>query len=149
MKLTYRGTSYEYNTSPLEVRNTDVLNRHQQAQRCQTLQENNYPLTYRGVRYTTAQVMAANSAPIARTAQTLTYRGVSYTRRPDGTMTAATSQRQAVAVPHTTAAVIKELSRVHDENIRRNLERRLQSAKQRGDQALVQLLEAESKQLAL
>lgn len=146
MRLTYRGASYEYNTSSLEVRNSDILNHNQQAQRCRTLQENNYPLIYRGVQYTTAQVAAANSMPIVRTTQTLTYRGARYTRYPDGTIGAA-SERQVV--PHTTTAVLKELSRVHDENIRRSLERRLQAAKQRGDQSLVSMLEAESKQLAL
>lgn len=146
MRLTYRGASYEYN--PLEVRESDIFSRNWEAQRrCQTLQENRYPLTYRGARYTTDQVAAAFSVPSVKTSQTLQYRGVKYVRKPDGT-TQLTSPLRDV-VPNTTAVVFKELSRVHQDNLRRNLERRLQSAKARGDQALVSLLEAEFKQLAL
>ncbi|MDX2229424.1 MAG: DUF4278 domain-containing protein [Leptolyngbyaceae cyanobacterium bins.349] len=151
MRLNYRGASYEYNTSPLEAQESDVLNRDAQ-KRCRTLQENAYPLTYRGTRYTTAQVAAALSAPASRTAQTLAYRGVKYTRQPDGTTQLMPSEQgtlEQVTVPNTTAALLKEVARVHQDNIRRNLERRLQAAKLRGDQTLVSLLEAESKQLAL
>lgn len=145
MKLTYRGASYEYN--PLESRESDILSRNWEAQRrCRSLQENSYPLVYRGSRYTTDQVAAAFSVPAVRTSQALQYRGVKYIRKPDGTTHLATSRE---VIPNTTAVVFKELSRVHRDNLRRNLERRLRSAKQRGDQALIDLLEAESKQLAL
>ncbi|MDX2241907.1 MAG: DUF4278 domain-containing protein [Leptolyngbyaceae cyanobacterium bins.302] len=147
MKLTYRGASYEYNTSPLEVRESDIFSRNWETQRrCQTLQENAYPLTYRGVRYTTDQVATALSTPASRSTQALIYRGVKYARDPDGTTRLSTTQ---VSIPNTTAVVWKEVSRVHHENIRRNLERRLQAAKARGDQSLINLLEAESKELAL
>lgn len=145
MKLTYRGASYEHN--PLEVRESDIFSHNREAQRrCQALQQNRYPLTYRGARYTTDQVATALSAPSVRTSQTLQYRGVKYVRNLDGTTQVSLKQE---VVPNTTAVVFKELSRVHQDNLRRNLERRLQSAKARGDQALVGLLEAESKQLAL
>jgi len=45
MKLTYRGASYDYNTSPLELPNSDILTHNRVAQqRCHTLQEKDYPL---------------------------------------------------------------------------------------------------------
>jgi hypothetical protein len=47
----------------------------------------------------------------------------------------------------TKLAARKAIEEIHRENIRRNLERRLQAARERGDQDLIRLLEAESKQL--
>lgn len=40
-----------------------------------------------------------------------------------------------------------EVSRVHRENLQRNLQRRMEAAKARGDQALVRMLEAEANYL--
>jgi hypothetical protein len=148
MRLTYRGTSYEYTNSPLEARESDVFNQQREAQqRCKTLQENRYPLTYRGVRYTTDQVATAMAMATPRTPQALTYRGVKYIRNVDGTTQFAPAALPAI--PNTTLAALREVSRVHQDNLRQNLARRLQAAKARGDQNLVSMLEAESKQLAL
>lgn len=151
MRLVYRGASYDYNSPSLEVRETDVLRRNQGAyQRCKTLQEASYPLTYRGVRYTTAQVAEAlSSTPALRGPQKLVYRGQQYTKYPNGAIAKVAADKAAVRVPNTTAELFKEVSRVHQDNLRRNLQHRLQIAKQQGNQALVNLLEAESKQLAL
>jgi hypothetical protein len=148
MRLTYRGASYEYNAAPLEVRESDIFSHNWEAQqRCKTLQENRYPLTYRGVRYTTDQVATALSMPILRSSQTLSYRGAKYVRNVDGSTQMVPSAQPSA--PNTTMAALRELSRVHQDNLRQNLARRLQAAKARGDQELVNLLEAESKQLAL
>lgn len=149
MRLTYRGASYEYNHSPLEVRESDILAHSQEAQRCRTLQESRYPLTYRGNRYTTDQVAAALSTPASHSTQRLTYRGVRYIKNPANGITQLITETSNPATPSTTAAVIREVSRIHRENLRRNLERRLQAARERGDQSLVSLLEAESRELAL
>lgn len=150
MKLTYRGASYEYNQPSLEVRESDILTQNRSAyQRCRTLQENGLHMTYRGVKYTTDQMAAAFSpAPSHRAAQALSYRGVKYVRLPDGS-TQLVEPGRPVVVPHVASLAVKELSRVHQENLRRNLERRLQAAKARGDQGLVSILEAESRELAL
>lgn len=146
MRLTYRGADYE--SSPLEVRETDIYRRHQQPrQYCRTLQESGLPLSYRGIRYTTDSVATALSSPALRTAQTLSYRGVKYVRKTDGSTGLVASS--VVTVPNTTMAALRELSRVHQENLRQNLARRLQTARARGDQELVKLLEAESEALAL
>lgn len=148
MRLSYRGASYDYNTASLEVRESDIFSHNREAQqRCKTLQENRYPLTYRGVRYTTDQVATALSTPMLRAPQTLSYRGTKYVRNVDGSTQVAPSAQ--LSVPNTTMAALRELSRVHQDNLRQNLARRLQAAKARGDQELVSMLEAESKQLAL
>jgi hypothetical protein len=150
MRLIYRGANYEYNSPALETRETDLLRRHQGAyQRCKTLQEASYPLTYRGVRYTTDQVAEALlSTPTLRTPQRLVYRGQQYIKHPNGAIETVVAEK-ATRVPDTTAELFREVNRVHQENLRRNLQHRLLMAKQQGNQALVSLLEAESKQLAL
>lgn len=150
MKLIYRGASYEYNSPSLETRETDLLRRHQGAyQRCKTLQEASYPLTYRGVRYTTEQVAEAlSSTPTLRGPQKLVYRGQQYIKYPNGAIESVVPEK-AVRIPNTTAELFKEVSRVHQDNLRRNLQRRLKIAKQQGNQSLVNLLEAEFQQLAL
>lgn len=150
MRLIYRGASYDYNSPSLETRETDLLRRHQGTyQRCKTLQETSYPLTYRGVRYTTDQVAEAlSSTPTLRSPQKLVYRGQQYLKHPSGAIETVVAEK-AVRVPNTTAGLLKEVGRVHQDNLRRNLQHRLQIAKQQGNQTLVNLLEAESKQLAL
>jgi hypothetical protein len=40
-----------------------------------------------------------------------------------------------------------EVSRVHRENLQRNLQRRMEAARVRGDQALLRMLEAEASYL--
>lgn len=40
-----------------------------------------------------------------------------------------------------------EVNRVHRENLQRNLQRRMEAAKARGDQALLRMLEAEANYL--
>lgn len=147
MKLTYRGASYEYNNTPLEVRESEILNSRSTQNRHRTLQETHYPLMYRGNRYTTSEVVPALASSGAYAAQPLSYRGVRYTRSQDGTIVSGVNEPQVV--PATTAAVIREVSRIHRDNLRRNLERRLQAARERGDRVLVNLLEAESEALAL
>jgi hypothetical protein len=152
MRLQYRGVRYDYTVPSLETREAEILRASQAAQRrCRTLQEGNYPLIYRGVRYTTEQLAAADATPVARSSQSLTYRGAHYTRNADGTIAASTGSQSVsnVVVPSTTAALAKQLSRVHHDNIRRNIERRLQAAKASGNQSLVAMLEAESRELAV
>lgn len=146
MRLTYRGASYEAHNNPLEVRESDILSVNQRERRCRTVQEQRYPLKYRGTRYMTEPVATALSVPaVGETA--MTYRGVKYVRAADGS-TRLDAFRNCT-IPHTTLGALKQLSRVHQENLRLNLASRLEAARSRGDAGLVQLLEVESKQLAL
>jgi hypothetical protein len=150
MKLIYRGASYEYNPASLEVREVDVLRHHQNAhQRCHTLAESSHPLMYRGATYTTDQVAHALAcATVSGTPQQLTYRGVQYTRNANGIVEFARPVKASLASKAITPALV-EATTVHHENLRRNLQRRLEAAQVRGDQNLVSQLEAEFRQLAL
>lgn len=148
MNLIYRGDSYEYNPSSLEVREVDALRRYQSAQRCKTLVESNYPLIYRGATYTTAQIAQAfTSTPVSSSPQLLTYRGVQYLKNANGIVEFARPAKASLAPKAITPAFL-EASTVHHENLRRNLERRLEVAKGQGNENLVNQLEAESRQLA-
>ena len=148
MNLIYRGDSYEYNPSSLEVREVDALRRYRSAQRCKTLVESNYPLIYRGATYTTAQIAQAfTSTPVSSSPQLLTYRGVQYLKNANGMVEFARPAKASLAPKAITPAFL-EASTVHHENLRRNLERRLEVAKGQGNENLVNQLEAESRQLA-
>ena len=148
MNLIYRGDSYEYNPSSLEVREVDALRRYQSAQRCKTLVESNYPLIYRGATYTTAQIAQAfTSTPVSSSPQLLTYRGVQYLKNANGMVEFARPAKASLAPKAITPAFL-EASNVHHENLRRNLEHRLEVAKGQGNENLVNQLEAESRQLA-
>ena len=146
MRLTYRGASYEAHNNPLEARESDILSLSQQQRRCRTVQEHRYPLRYRGTRYMTDPVATALSTPSVG-ATAMTYRGIKYVREADGST--HLDEFRNCTVPHTTLGALRQLSKVHQENLRLNLERRLEAARSRGDAGLVQLLEVESKQLAL
>lgn len=150
MKLVYRGASYEYNPASLEVREVDILRHYQSAhQRCHTLSESNYPLIYRGARYTTAQVaQSLASVTVSGTPQLLTYRGVQYIRNANGIVEFARPAKASLAPKSITPAFV-EATAVHHENLRRNMQHRLEIAKGEGNQNLVSQLEAESRQLAL
>ena len=149
MNLIYRGDSYEYNPSSREVREVDALRRYRSAQRCKTLVESNYPLIYRGATYTTAQIAQAfTSTPVSSSPQLLTYRGVQYLKNANGIVEFARPAKASLAPKAITPAFL-EASTVHHENLRRNLERRLEVAKGQGNENLVNQLEAESRQLAL
>lgn len=121
MRLSYRGAQYESNQPTLEVTEGEILGKYRGVSwRCRTLQE----------------------APIPSSDVALKYRGVAYTWGQ-----AVATQRKSVTIP-TALPVLKEISRIHRSNLERNLERRLQIAREQGNQVLVGLLEAERKQLA-
>lgn len=132
MKLSYRGVKYE-NTSPvLEVTEGEIGG------------------TYRGQSWRSHYVRhIPEPAPV----HDLRYRGVAYR-----------TNQSAVAVPTSAAAtrctlpgyhkrerekVLDEVSRTHLTNIRKNLERRIQVAKAKGDEKLMRLLEQEKMTLPL
>jgi hypothetical protein len=141
MKLSYRGASYEYTPPTLEVTEGEIIGR------------------YRGQILRRHTARNAPPQPIVE----LKYRGVSYyTDRSGGVNTAVRPQAKVNAVTPTTAPAAKaaitapsalrrakeEWLQVHRSNLRQNLERRLQVAKERGDQNLVNQLESELQYIA-
>ena len=126
MKLTYRGINYEHQPSQLETTPSEIGGKY----RGQNWMYN-YP----------RHVLNVESR------QDLKYRGLSY----KGNSYLQIEQSSVCSVP-----INKPCSRLEDEtveihwdNIRRNLERRLQVAKASGNHTLVNLLKEESRQLAL
>ncbi len=133
MKLSYRGGHYEYNPLTLEVTEGEILGSYRGATwRCRTLKE----------------------VPVPQPDVTLCYRGTTYNPRQAARLTSANTglfraanALKAVSVPDA-LPVYREIGRIHCSNLHRNLERRLQVAKEQGNKTLISLLEAESKQLA-
>jgi hypothetical protein len=86
----------------------------------------------------------------------LQYRGVAYstsalpiTTPQDHGVDKLTTPMCAIPLPKTKKIVQHDVSQIHLENMRRNLEYRLQVAQERGDHYLVNLLHQECQQLAL
>ncbi|MGB7086341.1 MAG: DUF4278 domain-containing protein [Phormidesmis sp.] len=144
MKLTYRGIDYDYNPPMLEVTESDIV--------CQ----------YRG--HATRPIYVRH-VPIPQIAERLTYRGVAYQTTRQGEIQQLSEQRaeQSATQPvrggimaglrsklagNSTAAysrrqLLKESSLLHQQSITRSLQHRMEVAKARGDEALVQQLESE------
>jgi len=134
MKLSYRGKAYEYNQPTLEVTEGEILGRYRGSfWRCHTLSELPVPqashnLKYRGVDY-------ASNPTIGISPRSYTY---TVTVRPNNVV------KQSQAAP-----AANELAKIHRMNLQERLERRLKAARERGDVALINLLEAERNELAL
>jgi hypothetical protein len=84
------------------------------------------------------------------------YRGIAYSTRPipkDGEIVFpqwnATGVYCPISLQQPQTVVSSEVSKTHLENMRRSLERRLEIAKENGDESLLELLKKESRQLAL
>lgn len=132
MRLTYRFANYEYTPPSLEVTEGEILG------------------SYRGINW---RCRTVETVPVPQLDIRLTYRGATYSRNatrgacPVDMVRAATARgAKTVHVPDA-LPVLREISRIHRSNLERNLERRLLAAQQRGDQALVSMLEDERRQL--
>lgn len=143
MKLAYRGVSYESNLPNLEVTEGEIGGK------------------YRG---TTWREKYPRHIPVPYPRVDLKYRGVAYSvgdpvdieaiELPKDYANAETS----TTIPATTPAssnqsgrqqVLAELHNTHLQNLRCNLEHRLQVARAKGDSDLIRILEAEARQLAV
>lgn len=140
MKLLYRGSTYEYD--PTQPKRTD-------SDRFENVREP-FTLTYRGSVYRLdphQQPAPATYQP--RSAYQLTYRGDTYQVQPNGERTTVARPIRSSKTPLTVSAIAlsRNLSKVHQANLERNLNRRIQSAQEKRDYALLALLEAEQRQL--
>lgn len=133
MKLVYRGVSYDYD--PNATKADFPWNYVRQIRP-------SYNLTYRGVEYTVDPNKEPNKSSL-RPVANLTYRGATYALNGQGVASAAKVGRVG-----TRSKMIAELATTHRNNLYRNVQRRLEIARDRGDQALVQLLEQELRQIA-
>jgi hypothetical protein len=135
MKLSYRGVSYETQPSTLLE-----------------MMEGEIGGQYRGQGW---NYRYPRHIPQLKPQPYRQYRGVGYgTHSPSQTtisdFTTPTSSGQYCPIPiqKPTKVFVCQTTKTHIENVRRNLERRLQVAKTSGDDRLVHLLEQESQQLA-
>ncbi len=129
MKLMYRGVSYEHEPMNIDLVESDVIGH------------------YRGASY---KVQYPRHIPVPQSLPALCYRGVAY----GGTAPRKRDVQPPVLATGTVTPprpiqlnLIAEAARMHAANICRSNERRLQAAKARGDDHLVQLLEQELLQL--
>jgi hypothetical protein len=132
MKLTYRGTSYDY--TPGANGGQPTRPHHASAAP--------YTLIYRGQTLHVDPTQTAE-VPLPRTYD-LKYRGEKYQMH--GTAPALAPHHASVTVPSTLPRHF--IGKVHQANLQENLQRRMRAAQERGDQALVDLLKAEQKQIA-
>lgn len=133
MKLSYRGVSYEYEPPTLDMMEGEVAGK------------------YRGQEW---RVRYPRHMPVAQPTFDLNYRGVAYrTGQPaDARMSATAASAQptpvwAVSTRNSAHTFVSEVSKIHSNNMCQNLERRIQAARARGDQQLLQMLEKEAQQL--
>jgi hypothetical protein len=135
MRLSYRGVNYEKELPTLEMNEGEIIGKYR-GQDC----------NYRYPRH----------IPQLKPKWYRQYRGVAYSTRPiprEGEIIFpqwnSTGVYCPVPIKHPHAVVVNEISQTHLENIRRHLERRIQVAKENGDENLIDLLEKEFQQLAL
>lgn len=148
MKLIYRGVTYEYDPNKTQTGNTGRPGHNVDTHRAP------YVLMYRGQEI----VINPNAphVPAEPTTHNLIYRGVSYQVDRDGNGGVTMTSQPAKFVwfnwswPHRAfnfRLSATEVDRIHQANLVENLQRRLKVAKERGDQKLVELLEAERRQM--
>jgi len=137
MKLSYRGISYDDNSTFAEMTESQTIGH------------------YRGHAFNFAY---PKHIPVPQPVLTLKYRGVAYRTTATGGVealvpTQAIDQAVPVApvqvpsVLQSRPAKLSELARIHRENMRRSLQHRLEVAQARGDQRLLHQLEQEMQQL--
>ena len=140
MKLTYRGLDYDYDPPTIDMMESEAGG------------------LYRGCQW---QVRYPRHIPVAQPSHKLKYRAVAYcsdaTTEAQGldstsaTIPAQVKKIQKTGVfsnPKQQKALRQEVARIHQANICRSLERRMNVAEAKGDLKLINLLRQESKDLA-
>jgi hypothetical protein len=131
MSLTYRGSAYEKDLTPLEMEEGAIAGK------------------YRGQDW---KYRYPRHIPRVEPKLYRQYRGVSYSTRPvPGTVEGVELPKIVCTLPLSRPIPIEQdgLSSVHLDNIRRRLERRLAIARENGDKDLMEMLRKESRDLAL
>lgn len=136
MKLCYRGVEYDYTPPVLEVSESEIQGR------------------YRG---RSLKFSYVKHVPFPQPTANLSFRGASYSTDSHGQFKSVTSEKEApkrsrfIPVFDSMASarrqLLQESARIHQANIQRSLERRLEVAKAQGNDGLVRQLEDERHQL--
>jgi len=142
MKLSYRGIPYDSVSTPINMIESEAVghyrggNFHFAYPRHIPVPQPALELKYRGVAYQTNASGGSESISPATRAAKAAVRDVF---RPTGV-------DQARSAIRTRQAILSEVARVHRQNIERSLQHRIEVAKSRGDQNLVNVLEREMQQ---
>jgi Domain of unknown function (DUF4278) len=145
MKLSYRGTSFDYDPNRNKLGNTGRPTRPAQTSQLP------YMLTYRGTTYQVDPTLPEVKTPVS-TSYNLIYRGTVYTVNRDDRGAVAINAHPAGfggithSVPETLPS--QYVAKVHQGNLLRNLQHRLEVARKQNDQRLIQILEAEQRELS-
>lgn len=123
MRLIYRGVEYDYD--PTQGTRDDRISRFREP----------ITLTYRGNHYQIDPTRPARST-VEPQPRELIYRGNRYWVGTPDSKPMSNKPRQTA-----------NLTATHRENLQRNLQRRIEIARQKGDNALLTLLEAERRQI--
>lgn len=144
MKLIYRGNTYDYD--PTQSSSDNAGRPVKPAPRLQAP----YTLMYRGATYHVDPTVPQPQSSHPRSYD-LMYRGSTYHVDRDAQGNLTTLTQSAAASRSKSAAKVsqQELSQLHQVNLANNLQRRLQVAQERGDQRLLDLLEAERQQITV
>lgn len=130
MKLSYRGNQYQSETALLEVRESDITGK------------------YRGSKWI---YKLPRHIPQLQPKLDLTYRGIAYSSCPNLNVKpyfSSESEMVNLPVELTPSQVTeKNLTDIHLENLRRNLERRIKVAQENENYHLLAMLQKESQQL--
>ena len=137
MKLCYRGVEYDYTPPILEVSESEAKGR------------------YRG---RSLKFSYVRHVPFPQPEANLSFRGAAYHANTHGQVEPTTTAQEVpqrskfMPVFDSMAAarrqLLQESARIHQDNIRRSLERRIEIAQAQGDAMLIRQLEEEMHQLA-
>ncbi len=135
MKLCYRGVEYDYTPPALEVTESEILGQ------------------YRG---RSLRFSYAKHIPFPQPVAELKFRGSAYRTDTQGAVSPTESVRNVgLKVASTDGSMaqarrqlLQESARIHQNNIRRTLEQRIEAARSRGNDSLLRQLEDELHQFA-
>ncbi|WP_008316375.1 DUF4278 domain-containing protein [Leptolyngbya sp. PCC 6406] len=136
MKLCYRGVEYDYTPPVLEVTESEVLGCYR-----------GRPCNFSYVRH----------IPFPQPVAAMKFRGHAYQTNSHGSLEPLAQMPEAEVVPPTPAyrsmtqarrQLLKEATRIHQDNIRRSLEHRMAIARSQGNDGLLHQLEEELHQFA-
>ncbi|MBE7381120.1 MAG: DUF4278 domain-containing protein [Leptolyngbya sp. SIO1E4] len=137
MKLRYRGVEYDYTPPSLEVSESEILGRYRgRSLRFSYVKHVPFPqpeadLSFRGATYHTNNY--GQVKPVVPAQEV-----------PQGSKFMPVFDSMATARRH----LLQESARIHQESIRRSLQRRIEIAQAQGDDMLVRQLEDEMHQIA-
>ncbi|MDX2214234.1 MAG: DUF4278 domain-containing protein [Oculatellaceae cyanobacterium bins.114] len=142
MKLTYRGAAYDYEPTPVDMTETGITG-HYRGQAFQFAYPRHIPVPqppgdyqYRGVAYhkTSTGAIESVAAPIAVLTPVVT---------PTAPVTPSPTGLTYRSVAASRLNLQREIAGKHRDNIHRRLQHRLEVARAKGDQALINELERE------